>query len=352
MRSGQRRDVSRCSHEVGLLFRAGAPGRSRPGSSSLVFTAPSTALPAGAGDSRGLPRASCAGPQGSDASPLQLDLPFRALSPRWALALLSWGSLTHRLSTDTRSGCPLPGTEAPFGQALPTPDHVPSSRFLPALTACSIRAIRVCCTPQPVMRFAAFLPVLVLGTEVLCTALHPRDALTPRRTPRRQPCRVTATICPLAVVASLRRVHATCPRTHRRSDGLVGGNSTGPEVMGDASTPRVSWPVSWCVPASSRPVGVARSGLAAVPAAPDPDPGGSLSSASARSHPASFPADRKRSAGGDATPGDYHIRAALSGVSPSLRVPARPSAPRNSGALDVTWLHGAPLRDSASGFAS
>jgi hypothetical protein len=68
------------------------------------------------------------------------------------------------------------GPGPPSARRCHTSDHVPPSRFLPALTACSIRASRVCCTPQPVVRFAAFQPAQSRNRSPCSCAASPRRA--------------------------------------------------------------------------------------------------------------------------------------------------------------------------------
>jgi hypothetical protein len=70
--------------------------------------------------------------------------------------ILSWGSPTLRPSTDIPLARPLPEAEAPFGPtAPPVSTRVPPAWFRTTSAAFSARRPRVCCTPLPVLGFAA-----------------------------------------------------------------------------------------------------------------------------------------------------------------------------------------------------
>jgi hypothetical protein len=76
--------------------------------------------------------------------------------------------LPHRSSTPSRtcrSYLRPPGTTRR--------GHVPSSRFLSALTACSERELRVYCAPQPVMGFAVFQVILTSPPQAGLSFVRP-----------------------------------------------------------------------------------------------------------------------------------------------------------------------------------
>jgi len=153
---------------------------------------------------RGFPlRAALPSPKLRNVGPHGLDLSFRALLVRLeplatpdesvVSSSSSLGLARLRLFAVRPFARPLPeAPESPFRITGTTRRHpVPSSWFLTTSTAFSARRLRVCCTPLPALRFAAF------------------PAVDPRRT-RRAP---TVGLVSRDAVRTLRRVPLVNSRT-------------------------------------------------------------------------------------------------------------------------------------------
>jgi len=66
---------------------------------------------------------------------------------------------------------------SPFGSPVPPDARVPSSRFLTASTACSVRRLQVCCTLLPIMGFTVFHAPFACGSgDPQCADGAPHDA--------------------------------------------------------------------------------------------------------------------------------------------------------------------------------
>jgi hypothetical protein len=111
-----------------------------------------------------------------------------------------------------RSRCQLPSA-----RCCHAPGLVPPPRFLTALTACSIRRSRVCCTPLPARGSPRFLPreASTRPKTALSQADIPRDAAShpSKDPPRRQPYRVTAAVALLSLT-HVPRLATTAPSPH------------------------------------------------------------------------------------------------------------------------------------------
>jgi len=153
---------------------------------------------------RGVPRlAALPSPKLRDVGPLGLDLSYRALLVRLEPLAIpdesvissssSLGLARFRLFAVRPSARPLPkAPESLLRIAGTTRRHlVPSSWFFTTSTASSARRLRVCCTPLPALRFAAF------------------PAVDPRRT-RRAP---SVGLVSRDAVRTLRRVPLVSSRT-------------------------------------------------------------------------------------------------------------------------------------------
>jgi len=104
--------------------------------------------------------------------------------------------------------------QLPSARRCHTPGRVPPPRFPTALTACSIRRSRVCCTPLPARGSPRFLPreTSTRPKTALDHADIPRDAAShpSKDPPRRQPYRVTAAVALLSLTR-VPRLAATAP---------------------------------------------------------------------------------------------------------------------------------------------
>jgi hypothetical protein len=144
-------------------------------------------------------------PKPPNTSPRDLDLPFRALESAPVSTRADASSLGIRSgcrpSADMPLSRPLPGTEAPFGPAGPTAEHVPPSWFLTTMTACSTREVTGLLHPATDRGFAAFpdargpVPSAPRGSGHRSPGPFPATRFTPSEDfPRRQPYRVTAAV--------------------------------------------------------------------------------------------------------------------------------------------------------------
>jgi hypothetical protein len=106
----------------------------------------------------------------------------------------------------------------PSARRCHAPGPVPPPRFPTALTACSIRRLRVCCTPLPARGSPRFM-TREANAHPKATLSHadtPRDAAShpSKDPPRRQPCRVTAAVALLSspLVPRLASIPGPCLR--------------------------------------------------------------------------------------------------------------------------------------------
>lgn len=124
--------------------------------------------------------------------------PLRGISLRAGVGTPPPGSVLCFAPPPTCIRASTPGRLAPsFGRAQPVPGRVPPSQFLATLTGCSVRMSRVCCTPLPVMGFAApclsrRMPVLAFsrrdpGFRSSRLALWTRPLLPAPREPPKRP---------------------------------------------------------------------------------------------------------------------------------------------------------------------
>jgi hypothetical protein len=196
------------------------------GSGSLAFPASSLTLGRRRPGLRGFPEARAVRrPESVIVSPRGLDLPFKALEHERGPALAVPSSLEIRW-------CPPPSTCLPRVHSRePKPSSarrchlsglVPSSWFRSTPTCSSARRSRVCCTPQPIMRFAAFragagrhprCPKTARETGRMTRRSPRRVSHPPKASPHQQPHRLTT------AVALLPSPSCPIPRS-RRSDLL------------------------------------------------------------------------------------------------------------------------------------
>jgi hypothetical protein len=177
---------------------------------------------------------------------------------------------TVRMSTP-RSRCQLPSA-----RCCHTPGLVPPPRFPTALTACSIRRSRVCCTPLPARGSPRFLPheASARPKTALSHADIPRDAAShpSKDPPRQQPYRVTAAVALLSLTR-VPRLATIAPvdrsEFHRRggiSPRVVpSGRRPARAVLGDSNRSR---PPFW--PALLDPYHPGSSSLPRLPKQPRP----------------------------------------------------------------------------------
>jgi hypothetical protein len=122
------------------------------------------------------------------------------------------------------------------------PGLVPSPRFLTALTACSIRRSRVCCTPLPARGSPRFLTREASSRPktALDHADIPRDAASypSKNSPRRQPCRVTTAVALLSSPLVPRR--ATTPSSCLRGSTIETASPVHRPVLGGNRRVRAS----------------------------------------------------------------------------------------------------------------
>jgi len=140
-------------------------------------------------------------------------------------------------STDSHTGCPLPGARGlPSAGQCHLPDPVPPTRFLTALTASSTRVSRACCIPQPVMGFAV-LPTRPASLGPKAPLHGPRLSHDAIHTLRRTPLASSRTASPRPLPSC--RFHSLRAASHRLSPERPPHRSGACVLPGQASLARV-----------------------------------------------------------------------------------------------------------------